>query len=117
MEHFRHPEVFLRKTKKAYVTLATPDILEIAGLCELGDSWNGLYCALKRKGLGSHTKYCRAIFATHLRKQGIEPELIDIFQGRVPKTVFARHYFRPDFQADKQRLLEAISSLHRTIVS
>jgi intergrase/recombinase len=40
--------------------------------------------------------YCRKIFATYLRNQGIEPETIDLLQGRIPKSVFDRHYFRPD---------------------
>jgi intergrase/recombinase len=115
LEHFRHPQIFLRKTKKAYVTHVTPEILDIAAKCEPDDSWNGLYGLLKRKRLGSHTKYCRAVFATHLRKQGIEPELIDIFQGRVPRTVFARHYFRPDFMHEQDKIRAAVVELHKEL--
>ena len=33
-------------------------------------------------------KYCRAIFATYLRKQGLESEVVDIYQGLVPTSVF-----------------------------
>jgi intergrase/recombinase len=46
-------------------------------------------------------KYCRKIFASHLRQSGIESEIIDLLQGRVPKTLFARHYFIPslDYRA------------------
>ena len=40
--------------------------------------------------------YCRKIFATYLRNKGIEPELIDLLQGRLPKSIFLRHYYRPD---------------------
>ena len=38
-------------------------------------------------------KYCRKIFASHLRQLGIESEIVDLLQGCVPKTVFACHYF------------------------
>jgi intergrase/recombinase len=38
-------------------------------------------------------KYCRKIFVLHLRESGNEGEIVDLLQGRVPKTVFARHYF------------------------
>ncbi|MDN5847703.1 MAG: hypothetical protein L0H53_15670 [Candidatus Nitrosocosmicus sp.] len=37
----------------------------------------------------------RKIFATFLRNEGIEPELIDLLQGRIPDSVFVRHYYRP----------------------
>lgn len=58
--------------------------------------------------------YCRKIFATYLRNSGIEQEIIDLLQGRTPKSVFVRHYFRPDFNHD--RIKEAIDSLHSTLV-
>jgi intergrase/recombinase len=58
--------------------------------------------------------FCRKIFATHLRMNGIEQETIDLLQGRIPKSVFVRHYFRPDFNHD--RIKEAIYSLYATLV-
>jgi intergrase/recombinase len=42
---------------------------------------------------------------------GIESELIDLLQGRIPKTVFARHYFRPDFEKDMERIRKKIGQL------
>jgi hypothetical protein len=29
LEHFRFPEIFLRRTKKAYISFVTPEILEM----------------------------------------------------------------------------------------
>jgi len=40
--------------------------------------------------------YCLKIFATFLRNKGIEPEIVDLLQGRIPKSIFLRHYYRPD---------------------
>jgi intergrase/recombinase len=37
--------------------------------------------------------YCRKVFATYLRSNGVEQETIDLLQGRTPKSVFAKHYF------------------------
>jgi hypothetical protein len=39
---------------------------------------------------------CRKIFGTFLRNEGIEQEVIDLLQGRISKSVFVRHYWRPD---------------------
>jgi intergrase/recombinase len=59
-------------------------------------------------------KYCRKIFASHLRQSGIESEIVDLLQGRVPRTVFARNYFTPslDYRA---KVLCALDKLRRDI--
>ena len=41
-----------------------------------------------------------------MRNNGIEQEIIDLLQGRIPKAVFVRHYYRPDSERfDKVREL------------
>ena len=42
--------------------------------------------------------YGRKIFATYLRNKGIEPEIIDLLQGRIGSSVFVNHYYRPDIK-------------------
>jgi intergrase/recombinase len=59
--------------------------------------------------------FCKKVFATHLRTNGIEQETIDLLQGRVPRSVFGRHYFRPDF--DYERIRYLLNKLHGSIVA
>jgi intergrase/recombinase len=59
--------------------------------------------------------FCRKIFATHLRNNRIEPEIIDLLQGRIPKSVFARHYFRPDF--NHRNITGCLISLHKSLIA
>jgi intergrase/recombinase len=62
-------------------------------------------------------RYCRKIFASHLRQSaGIESKIVDLLQGRVPRTVFARHYFTPSLDY-RQKVLQAskIKEGHRAI--
>jgi len=41
-----------------------------------------------------------------MRSNGIEQEIIDLLQGRIPKSVFVRNYYRPDLERfDKVREL------------
>lgn len=61
--------------------------------------------------------YCRKIFATYLRTHGIEQETIDLLQGRSPKSVFARHYFKPTFTEEKQKVTIRLENLYREINS
>ena len=51
---------------------------------------------LKRKNIEMNMYYCRKVFATYLRNKGIEPEIIDLLQGRITSSVFVNHYYQPD---------------------
>jgi intergrase/recombinase len=51
---------------------------------------------LKRKNIEMNMYYCRKVFATYLRNKGIEPEIIDLLQGRISNSVFVNHYYRPN---------------------
>jgi intergrase/recombinase len=115
LEHFRYPDLFIRKTKKVYITAFNDVILEVAEKADTS-SWKAIRAQLKRRGIESHLKYCRAIFATYLRKQGIESEVIDIYQGRVPTSVFAAHYLKTNIKDDRHRVLSAVQSLYRLLL-
>jgi intergrase/recombinase len=69
-------------------------------------SYTSLQILLKTKCIEMRMNYCRKIFATYLRNNGIESEIIDLLHGRISKSVFARHYYRPDLeQFEKIRLV------------
>jgi intergrase/recombinase len=59
-------------------------------------------------------RFARKIHASWLRQNGIESEIVDLLQGRVPKTVFARYYFTPslDYRA---RVLQALNTLKKSL--
>jgi intergrase/recombinase len=114
LEHFKFSEIFLRRTKNAYISVVTEQILDLAKLS--GDySYNGLKTMINRQGLQMQMGYCRKIFSTYLRTNGIESEIIDLLQGRVPKSVFGRHYFRPTLNFEKVRsLIESLDEILQT---
>jgi len=103
LEHFKFQNVFLRKTKQSYISIVNDSILEVANNAN-NFSYNALRCHLRRKNIQMNMNYCRKIFATFMRNNGIEQEIIDLLQGRIPKAVFVRHYYRPDLERfDKVR--------------
>jgi hypothetical protein len=111
LEHFKYPQ-FIRRTKKAYISIINDQILETAKCC--GEhSYNAVRIYIRKKGFAMHMAFCRKIFATHLRNQGVEAEIIDLLQGRSPKSVFARYYFKPDFNHGK--IKESINSLYDSL--
>jgi hypothetical protein len=116
LEHFRFPDVFFRQIKKAYISFVTPDILQIAKSVGATTkiSYNAIRLACRKRGINMDMRFCRKIFASHLRQSGIESEIVDLLQGRVPRTVFARHYFTPSLDY-RQKVLCALDKLQRDI--
>jgi intergrase/recombinase len=96
LEHVKYPSIFIRKTKKAYISIVNESIIQIAKDTKEKSSYNSMRCYFRRKRIPFNFNYCRKIFATYLRMQGIEQEVIDLLQGRLPKSVFLRYYYRPD---------------------
>lgn len=115
LEHYKYPAIFIRNSKKAFISIASNQIIQLAKDAN-NCGYNALRNYLKRRGLDMQMGYCRKIFGTYLRINGIEQEVIDLLQGRLPRTVFARHYFRPDFEQNCKRITEILKSLQQNIL-
>jgi intergrase/recombinase len=113
LENFRFPKIFMRRTKNAYISLTFEKLFEITeSLAPL--SYNSLRLALRRHNLKLNISICRKIFDTFLRSEGIEQALIDLLQGRISKSVFVRHYYRPDpSKFDEIRDKPVLSIIHK----
>ncbi|HZL24607.1 MAG TPA: integrase [Nitrososphaeraceae archaeon] len=114
LEHFKFQNVFLRKTKQSYISIVNDSILELANNAS-NFSYNALRCHLRRKNIQMNMNYCRKIFATFMRSNGIEQEIIDLLQGRIPKAVFVRHYYRPDLERF-EKIRGLLDNLYKQII-
>jgi hypothetical protein len=114
LEHYRYPEIYIRNSKKAFISIVDDSIIKI-GLEAANCGYNALRNYLVRRKLGMNMSYCRKIFATYLRTKGVEQETIDLLQGRIPKSVFARHYFRPDFENVQNEIRRSLTALQNDI--
>ena len=94
--HYKFPNVFLRVSKKAYLSIINEEILETAKNTVGTFNYNSIRKKFKECGLKLNMYYCRKVFATYLRNNGIEHEIIDLLQGRTPSSIFVNHYYRPD---------------------
>jgi hypothetical protein len=133
LEHFRFPQIFIRRTKTAYMSIVDKQVLEIAQKIEKAPRYDAIRVQSERKcssfvyddggsgiggrGGGMHMGYCRKIFASWLRQSGIEVELIDLLQGRVGKSIFLRHYYRPNLSSYRDKVLESVQNLRKEIES
>ena len=95
--HYKYPSVFFRVTKKCYISIINENLLNLVKeIPEREPYYNELRRAFEKLKKGMNMYYCRKVFATFLRNKGIEPEIIDLLQGRISSSVFVSHYYRPD---------------------
>ena len=114
LEHVKYPEIFIRKTKKAYISIVNDSIIQIANDTNQS-SYNSLRCYFKRRRIPFNFNYCRKIFATYLRTNGVEQEIIDLLQGRLPKSIFIRYYYRPDL-VTYTNIQNHLKTLHQILI-
>ena len=115
LEHYKFSDEFIRRTKKVFISVVDKSLIELSKNCPVNVSYNALKLMLKRKGLDMNMYYCRKVFATYLRDEGVAPEIIDLLQGRISSSVFVRHYYRPDMSKFDD-IREKLTKLHNLIV-
>jgi intergrase/recombinase len=115
LEHYKYPK-FLRTTKNAYLSFVSQDLIDQICFCDK-ISYSAIHCRLMRKKIKLRLKELRSYNNTYIRKNDVISELVDVLAGRVPKSVFCRHYLGEDIeQLSKQvliiqkRLLEKLLS-------
>jgi hypothetical protein len=101
LKHYQFPSIFLRQTKNVYISIINDEILKIVrNTPDKETYYNSLRKRISlRNSYDMNMYYCRKVFATYLRNKGIEPEIIDLLQGRISTSVFVSHYYRPDINA------------------
>ena len=113
LEHYKYKQ-FLRNTKNAYITIMPKDfVMQIANSKPV--SYSAIHCCLYRKHLRLRLKELRSYYASVMVRHNIISEEVDILQGRVPKSVFARHYLKENPTELRDRTLKAITELEQTL--
>jgi hypothetical protein len=117
LEHFKYGVLFLRHTKNCYISLVTKDLInEVCNSQPV--SYSAIRKRLTRKRQALRIKEQRSYFATVLRKSGILSEYIDLIQGRIPKSVFARHYLKiEDLKELVSQVLAVTENLESNLLS
>ena len=116
LQHYLYPEIFLRATKKAYISYITLDNLQpiINNLEAKTPSWNAIRHACRSRNINMEMSLCRKIFASHLRQSGIQPEVVNLLHGRVDSDILTRHYLVPSSTL-KDQVLDALKQLQKMI--
>jgi intergrase/recombinase len=116
LQHYRFPDIFIRRTKAVYISVVDNQIIELVKSIKSTPTLIGLKKASMRTCTSMRLKYCRKIYASWLHKCGISDSLIDMLQGRIGKNIFLKHYLTPtaDF---KDQVLSAVEKLRRELTT
>ena len=115
LEHFRFPEIFIRRTKKAFISYITRE--QISGIDTLGPrtpTYTSIRKACRYRNINMDMRLCRKIHGSWLHQHGITAEEVDFLQGRTSPSIFSRHYLTPD-NSLRTRVLDALKQLQREL--
>ena len=114
LEHFKFKKQFLRRTKNAYISFVPESlILEVAKSRPV--AYAAIIKRLKRKNLRTRINELRDYYGTFMVRHGLIREEVDLLQGRIPPNIFIRHYWSPSFKELRDRTLEAVADLEKTL--
>jgi len=110
LEHYRFPDIFIRRTKKVFLSIVPEYIVERIARSETLTTTK-IRKRLFRKGLNERFSDIREYWASVMTRYLSQPE-IDFLQGRISASVFMANYFNPMFIDDlKERTLKGIDNL------
>ena len=117
LEHFRFEKMFIRRSKRVYVSYAPKEIIQAIIDYPEDLSIKKINYRLEKIKLPIRLKEIRKLWASYMTKFLSEPE-INLIQGRVSKSVFMQHYFNPNYIPDlRQRLEKGVKSLFMTVTA
>jgi len=112
LEHFRHPNLFLRGCKNCYISFVPGQVFELIMEAKPKVRDYALRDALHKRGLSGEIMGLRKLYATTLRDKGMPQEIVDLLEGRIGQSIFLRHYYKPDLLKEtREKVLKAIQPL------
>ena len=94
LQHFQFKEKFIRGTKNAYVSFVPSQLVsEVCNSEEL--TYAQIIKRVTRKGLKLRLNEYRDCFGSFLVRNNLIREEVDLLCGRIPPSIFMRHYWSP----------------------
>jgi len=110
LEHFRYKEKFLRGTKNAFVSIVPEALVdEIAGSQRV--TYAGLTKKLQRRKISTRISELRDFYGTFMIRHGLVAQEADLLCGRIPPSIFVRHYFSPAIRDLRDRTLKGLREM------
>jgi len=111
LEHYRFKELFIRKSKKAFVSFVPTELVSAISKKEILTSADAVQKLVQKRGLPLRFADIREAHGTFMTKF-LKPSEIDFLHGRVTSSVFMQHYFNPALIGDlRERAFKGITEI------
>jgi intergrase/recombinase len=115
LEHFRFKELFIRRSKKAFISFVPAELIQRIQENSPLTSADAVQKLVQKKGLQLRFADIRETHATFMIKY-LHREEIDFLHGRVTTNVFMENYFNPAMIVDLQaRALGGIREINEKV--
>ncbi|MGD0644942.1 MAG: integrase [Candidatus Bathyarchaeia archaeon] len=108
--HFKYPKLFIRHTKNAFITFISKDFLAEIASSEMV-TYFSIRKRLQRNKKSMRFDEFRDYFGTHLVNNGILEIEQNLVCGRIPISIFIRHYWSPKLKELGTRVLAATAKM------
>ena len=113
--HFRYPNEFIRRTKNCFISFIPEElIVQIAKSKPV--SYNAIRKKLERKSIKIRINELRDFFGTFMLQHGLLEQEVNLLQGRIPASIFVKHYWSPKLSELRDRVFKALNQLNSNIL-
>jgi hypothetical protein len=112
--HFKYPKLFIRRSKACYITFITQEFLSKICNSEIV-TYAQIRKRLERNKIPMRFNELRDIFGTHLVNNGILEIEQNLVCGRIPVSIFVRHYWSPKLKELGNRIFKALASIDENL--
>jgi hypothetical protein len=110
LEHFRYKDKFLRGTKNAFISIVPESLIgEITGSRPV--TYAAITKKLQRRKIPTRISELRDYYGTFMIRHGLVAQEADLLCGRIPPSIFVRHYFSPAIKELRERTLKALEEI------
>jgi hypothetical protein len=113
LKHLRYRGLFLRKTKNAFISFVSKDLIAQIASSE-PVTFPAIRKRLNRHSLKCRINACRDYFGTYMTSNGLSVMEQDLLCGRINRNVFTQCYWSPSFKELRDGTLEALKQLKQT---
>jgi len=108
--HFKYPKDFIRRTKNCFISFIPEELLK-----QICNSKRVTYEMIRKRLFRNSQKIrineLRDYFGTFLLQHGILEAEINLCQGRIPPSIFIKHYWGPKLSKLRDRIFKALEDL------
>ena len=112
--HFKYLEEFLRRTKNCFISFIPEELINEICRCK-PVYYRTLRRHLKRNNFRCRINELRDFYGTYLLQHGILEVEINLLQGRIPPSIFVKHYWTPKLTELRDRVFEALKQLQQSL--